>query len=153
MNEEKKETRLESRQRALKTFLEKNFESGRYFSIEEIVNGVKDKDGNYWYVLNTDLLVHDKCIKLSNDIRKINWTFTDGYKVIIKDKKGGCKYVESKEEFDAWWNEEYARVERKYQYLNNLKTKIERDGIVPLINQRGRVLDVDEMKPVEVYKH
>ena len=41
-----KPTRLERRQLALKNFLEKNFESGKFFSIEEICNGVKDENGD-----------------------------------------------------------------------------------------------------------
>ena len=144
--------RLETRQLALKNFLEKNFQSGKFFSIEEICKGVKDSEGNYWYVLNTDPYVHDKCIKLSNDIRTINWTFTDGYKVIIKDSKGGCKYAENQKEFDAWWNAEHKKIEDKAKYLNNLKAKIERDGTLPFINLHGRVLEQNEMKPVEVFK-
>ena len=146
-------TRLERRQRALKNFLEQNFESGKFFSIEEICKGVKDENGDYWYVLNDyDPYNHDKCAKLSNDIRKINWTFTDGYKLIIKDSKGGCKYAESKAEFEAWWNEEHEKVEQKYKYLNQLKAKVERDGMVFLFNQLGRPLGEKEMKPVEVFK-
>ena len=144
--------RLERRQLALKNFLEQNFESGKFFSIEEICKGVKDENGDYWYVLNTDPYVHDKCVKLSNDIRTINWTFTDGYKLIIKDSKGGCKYAENKDEFDAWWNEEHDKVEQKSKYLNQLKAKVERDGIIPLVNLHDRPLALNEMKPVEVFK-
>ena len=143
---QKEEEGLNRRQRALKRFLEDNFESGKFFTIEEVCKGVKDQDG-YWYVLNTDPYVHDKCKKLSDDVRTINWTFTDGYKVIIKDSKGGIKLAENRKEFDNWWDAEHKSI-----YLNNLKAKVERDGIVPIINQRGRVLDVAEMKPVEVYK-
>lgn len=148
-----KPTRLERRQLALKNFLEKNFESGKFFSIEEICNGVKDENGDYWYVLNNyDPYNHDKCATLSNDIRKINWTFTDGYKLIIKNSKGGCKYAENRAEFDAWWNEEHERIEKKYQYLNQLKAKVERDGIIPLVNLHDRALGINEMKPVDVFK-
>lgn len=150
MEEEKKEQQLNARQKCLKKFLEDNFESGKFFSIEEICKGVKDKDG-YWYVLNTDPYVHDKCLKLSNDVRTINWTFTDGYKVIIKDTKGGIKLAENETEFKAWWDAEHKKVEKKSIYLNNIKAKIERDGIAPFINQRGRVLDLEEIKPVEVF--
>lgn len=145
-------SKLERRQRALKNYLEAHFESGKFISIEEICKGVKDENGDYWYVLNTDPYIHDKCAKLSKDVREINWCFTDGYKVIIKDEKGGVKYCESKAEFDAWWQQEHDKIETKYQYLNNLKAKIERDGIIPIINQRGRVLEEKEMKPVEVFK-
>ena len=139
--------KLTPRQHALRNFLDNNFEGGKYFSIEEICNA------GLGYELNTNPKSHDKCIALSNDVKAINWCITERYKIIIKNKKGGVKLCESEAEFNEWRDAEMKKVERKYQYLNTLKYKEQRDGTTPFINQAGRVLDIDEIKPVEVFKN
>lgn len=139
--------KLTPRQHALRNYLDNNFESGKYFSIEEICNA------GLGYELNTNPKSHDKCIALSNDVKAINWCVTERYKIIIKNKKGGVKLCESEEEFNNWRDNELKKLERKYQYLNTLKYKEQRDGTTPFINQAGRVLDIDEIKPVEVFKN
>lgn len=126
---------LTTRQHRLKDFLEQHFISGKYWSIEEICENVKYGDGTPCYILNTDKAKHDKQIQLSADVRAINWNCVDGYKIIIKDKYGGMKLCESEEELNTWKNKELAKVERKYQYLNNLKYKANRDGQAPIYNQ------------------
>ena len=147
MNEQKK---LTSRQWALKIFLEKYFISGRYYSIEELVESVRDSQGNKWYKLNTNPYVHDKCIALSADIKEINWNCNYGYKIIVKDKKGGAKLCESEQEFNEWRDKEMKPVIRKFEYLSNLKWKADRDGTMPILNQA--LNPVDELKPVDVYE-
>lgn len=136
---------LTPRQHALKRFLEENFESGRYFTIEEICAA------GLGYELNKNPRTHDKCVALGSDIKKINWSIREHYVPIIKDSKGSCKLAESKEEFDAWRNAELEKVEKKYKYLNNLKWKVERDGTVPVVNLNDRALTPEETKVVECY--
>lgn len=126
---------LTTRQHRLKDFLKDNFISGRYFSIEEMVEGVRYTDGTQCYKLNTDPKCHDKCIELGNDIRTINWELTDGWKIIIKNAQGGAKLAENREEFDAWWNKQHDAIETKYQYLNTLKSKADLDNSIPLYKQ------------------
>lgn len=147
MNEQKK---LTSRQWALKRFLEEHFVSGRYWSIEEIVESVRDSQGKKWYNLNTNPYVHDKCVALGSDIKQINWNCNYGYKIIVKDKKGGAKLCESEQEFNEWRERELKPLIRKLEYLNNLKWKSERDGTMPILNQA--LNPVEELKPVEVYE-
>ena len=142
---------LTPRQHALKRFLEENFVSGKYFTIEEIVELVRDSNGNPYYTLNTNPRTHDKCVALGADIKKINWSIREHYVPIIKDAKGSCKLAESKEEFDSWRNAELEKVEKKYQYLNQLKWKVERDGTVPVVNLNDRALTPEETKVVECY--
>ena len=139
--------KLTPRQHRLRNYLEEHFESGKFFSIEELCNA------GLGYELNTNPKTHDKCIALANDIKAINWCITERYKIIIKNKKGGCKLAENEQEFNEWREAELKKVQKKYAYLNNLVYKESRDGTIPLINQAGRVLEADEMKPVEVYKH
>lgn len=138
---------LSSRQHRLVDYLKDNFISGKYFSIEEICAA------ELGYVLNTNPKIHDKCAMLSSDIRAINWTIAQRYSIIIKDKLGGCKLCESKEEFENWKNIEKAKVEKKYQYLNTLEYKVDRDGTCPIVNLNDRALSVDEVEEVEVFKH
>ena len=149
---EKEQRKLTTRQHRLRDWLEANFESGRFFSIEEIVRGVVDSEGEPYYTLNTNPKVHDKCACLSADVRAINWCIVDRYKIIIKDDKGGCKLAENASEFNDWYEEQKTKLETKYKYLNNLKFKAQRDGIIPVVNQADRALDIEEMKPVEVFK-
>lgn len=162
MEEEKKELQeveqpqkqkgLTTRQHRLRDWLETSFVSGQFFSIEEVVNGVVDKDGNPYYKLNNNPKVHDKCATLSADVRAINWCLTERYKIIIKNKEGGIKLAENEQEFNNWYDEQKKKLETRYQYLNNLKYKASREGMIPYINQADRVLDPDEMTPIEVFK-
>lgn len=138
---------LTSRQHRLKDYLKKNFQSGRYFSIEEICQA------GLGYVLNTNPKAHDKCLALSNDCRAINWCITERYIPIIKDSKGGCKLAESKDEVDSFIKHQREQIETKAKYLNIIESKIEKDGYAVFINLKNRVLDDDEIKPIEVFAH
>lgn len=137
---------LTSRQHRLVDYLKDNFVSGKYFTIEELCNA------NLGYTLNTNPRIHDKCAMLSSDIRAINWAIAQRYSIIIKNKQGGCKIAESEKEFNAWKDEEKAKVEKKYQYLNNLQFKANRDGTMPIINLNDRALNENELEFVEVFK-
>lgn len=137
---------LNPRQHRLVDYLKDNFVSGKWFTIEELCNA------NLGYNLNTNPRVHDKCASLGADIRAINWAIASRYSIIIKNKQGSCKLAESEDEFNSWKNEEKAKVERKYQYLNNLQYKADRDGTMPLINLNDRALEDNELEFVEVYK-
>ena len=139
---------INTRQWILKMWLEKNFVKGKYFSIEEICEQVTYK-GEHFYTLNKNPRIHDKCLLLSDDVRAINWNTVDGYKIIIKDEKGGIKLCESKEEFDNWYNDEIATIEIKYQYLNTIKQKTKWEGVVPLINKANN--PVQNHKPIDVF--
>lgn len=136
---------LTSRQHRLKDFIKTNFVSGKYFSIEEIC------EAGLGYTLNTDPHKHDKCVALSNDVRAINFNITERYIPIVKDKKGGIKLAESKDEIDNYIKVEREKIETKCQYLNILESKIEREGYAIFINQANRVLNDNEIKPIEVY--
>lgn len=138
---------LTTRQHRLVDYLKDNFVSGKYFSIEEIC------DSGLGYTLNTNPKIHDKCAMLSSDIRAINWAIAQRYSIIIKDKNGGCKLCESKEEFETWRNIEKAKVEKKYQYLNTLEYKVDRDGTCPIVNLNDRALSIEEVEEVEVFKY
>lgn len=142
---------LTTRQHRLKDWLEANFVSGKYFTIEEVVNGVRDANDNPYYKLNQNPYNHDKCVALSNDVRAINWCQTQRYIPVIKDKKGGIKLAENKEEAQAYINAEKEKVERKAKFLNTLTSKIEQDGVVLFINQANRVLESDELRPIEAF--
>ena len=137
---------LTSRQHRLVDYLKDNFVSGKWFTIEELCNA------NLGYTLNTNPRVHDKCASLGADIRAINWAIASRYSIIIKNKQGSCKLAESEDEFNSWKNEEKAKVERKYQYLNNLQYKADRDGTMPIINLNDRALEDNELEFVEVFK-
>lgn len=150
---QEKELKLTPRQHRLKDWLNDNFESGKFFSIEEVVKGFVNEEGKPYYKLNTNPYKHDKCIALSNDVRAINWLVgIKRYIPIIKDKKGGVKLCESKAEFDEFYNLREKRVQRHYQYLNTLKSMVEMDGYVPIINLANRVLSADEQKPIDTFK-
>lgn len=125
---------LNTRQWILKMWLEKVQVSGKYFSIEEVVEQCTYK-GEHLYKLNRNPRIHDKCLQLSEDVRVINWNTNNGYKIIIKDEKGGIKLAESKEEFDRWYDREYSKIEKAYQYLNTIKSKTSWDGVMPIINK------------------
>ena len=150
----KEQPKLTPRQWSLKKFLENNFVSGKFFTIEELVANVVDSNGNPYYKLNTNPRIHDKCVALGSDIKTINWNCNYGYKIIIKNEKGSAKLCESQEEFDSWRNSELEKVERKYQYLNNLKWKATRDGTMPIINQALKPVDYEkhDLKVVDVFE-
>ena len=138
--------KLNTRQHNLKNWLEDNFESGRYFTIEEICNA------GIGYYLNTDPKSHDKCITLSHDVKKLNYaTNVERYIPIIKDKKGSIKLCESKQELTDFVDKEFKRLENTYKYLNHLKGLEEVDGTVPCINLADRALSPEEVKEVHIY--
>lgn len=139
---------INTRQLILRTWLEKNFAKGRYFSIEEICEQVT-YCGEHLYQLNKNPRIHDKCLQLSEDVRTINWNTVDGYKIIVKDEKGGIKLCESKEEFEEWYNDEIATMEIKYQYLNTMKQKAKWDGVIPLIDKANN--PVKKYEPIDVF--
>lgn len=137
---------LTTRCHSLKNWLEANFVSGKYFTIEEICNA------NIGYTLNTNPYTHDKCIKLSQDVKALNWaTNVERYIPIIKDKKGSIKLCETREELEAFIESENKKVEKVCEYANHLKSLIKIDGTLPFINLANRVLTESEIKPVEVY--
>lgn len=144
------QVRLTPRQNTLRKFLEDNFISGKYWTIEELVENVRDEFNEPYYKLNTNPYNHDKCIQLSADIKTINWSVTEGYKIIIKDEKGGAKLCENENEFLTWKDRELKPVIKKFQYLNNLKYKAKQEGTCPIIDQENK--PVPEPKPVEVFQ-
>ena len=149
-----KTKKLESRQHRLKDFLEANFISGKYWTIEEIVDLVRDSEGNPYYKLNVNPFTHDKCITLANDVKELNWhTNRERYIPIIKDSKGSIKLCENKKELEDYVAKEKAKYENAYKYYNHLNSLTELEGTMLFINQANRVLDSDEMKPIEVYAH
>ena len=138
---------LTTRQHRLKDWLKENFESGRYFTIEEICRA------GLGYELNTNPYIHDKCVALGNDVRDINWLA--GYKryiPILKDTKGSIKLAESKAEVDTYIQGLKDKAERYYQYANHLASLAQTDGEIPFINLNNRVLNDNEITPVEVFK-
>lgn len=154
INKRKKLTQkqLETRCHRLKDWLEENFVSGKYFTIEEIVMKVRDSEGNPYYVLNTNPRTHDKCIALANDVKQLNWhTNRERYIPIIKDKRGAIKLCESKKELETYVDSEKKRIENTYQYYNHLDSLTKIEGTMPFINQANRVLNENEYKPIEVY--
>lgn len=145
-------SKLETRQHALKTWLEANFVSGKYFTIEAVIKGVKDSEGNCYYQLNTNPSTHDKCIALSNDVKQLNWhAGRERYIPIIKDNKGSIKLCENKEELETFTQELKRKVENAHKYANHLQSIIDLQGTMPFINQATRVLEEDEIKPIEVF--
>lgn len=137
---------LTTRQHRLVDFLKDNFQSGRFFTIEEICAA------ELGYVLNTNPKSHDKCVALGSDIRAINWAIGCRYSIIIKDSKGSAKLCESEKEFESWKKAEKEKVERKSQYLNTLTFKAEQHDTMPLLNLNDRPLEEDEYEYVEVFK-
>ena len=138
--------KLQTRQWRLKDYLDAHRGQG-FISIEQICEELPE-----WYKLNTNPYNHDKCAVLSQDVRDINWNVCEGYQIIIKDAKGGIKYAETQEEFEWWLMQERAKVEVKYQYLNNLKWKANQDGLMPVINKADKPVDFDHLKEVNVFK-
>lgn len=144
---EQEQSGLTTRQHALKNWLEQNFISGKFYSIEEMCNA------GLGYKLNTNPKVHDKCIALATDVKALNWaTNRQRYIPIIKDKKGGIKLCETEQELKDFIKSETDKVEKVWQYANHLKSLINVDGSVPIVNLANRSLSLNEMKPVDVYK-
>ena len=144
---------LTTRQHRLKDFLEANFISGKFFTIEEIVRQVKYGDGELCYQLNENPRIHDKCIALSQDVKALNWaTNVERYIPIIKNSKGSIKLCETEQELKDFVAKEERKVEKACEYKNHLKSLIQIDGTMPFINLAGRVLGESEIKPVDVYK-
>ena len=143
---------LETRCHRLKDWLEEHFVSGKFFTIEEIVNKVRDSEGNPYYVLNTNPHSHDKCIALANDVKQLNWhTERERYIPIIKDKRGAIKLCENEQELKDYVDSEKKRIENTYRYYNHLESLTKIEGTMPFINQANRVLKESEIKPIEVY--
>ena len=141
-----KEKKLTPRQHALRRYIEEHFESGKYITIEEICAA------NIGYTLNTDPKIHDKCVELSRDVKEINFCTTEHRKIIVKDKYGSIKLAESQEEVDKFLAPIYKAAIKKFQYCAAIGNKALKNGTIPFINQAGRVLEPEEMKPVEVFK-
>lgn len=135
---------LTTRQHRLVDYLKDNFVSGKYFSIEEICNA------GLGYELNTNPYTHDKCVALGNDIRQINWTIGSRYSIIVKDKKGGCKLCESKDEFEEWKQGELAPLEKKWKYLNNLEYKASFDDTMVIVNLNDKI--IEQGQEIKVFK-
>jgi len=143
---------LNTRQWRLKDWLEKNHISGKYWSIEEIVENVKFTNGENCYRLNTNPHIHDKCAALGADVKAINWDCEEGQKIIIKDRYGGVKLAETEYEFNEWRLQQLDKLEKSYKYLNNLKWKAKRDGTMPILNQALNPVDPNKnLKPIECY--
>lgn len=70
---EQEQSSLKTKHHILKNWLENNFVSGKYFSIEEIIENVRYADGTPLFKLNTNPKIHDKCIKLSKMVKDLNW--------------------------------------------------------------------------------
>lgn len=140
------EKELTTRQHTLKNYLEQNFESGKWFTIEEICNA------DIGYVLNTDPKIHDKCIALSNDVKELNWaTGVERYIPIIKNKKGAIKLAESKQELQDYIDWQKARLENSYKYYNHLVGLQELQDTMPFINLANRCLKDKELKTIDIY--
>jgi len=140
---------LTTEQWILHNYLKTNFEYGKWFTIEEICENVRWRNGTPLFTLNTNPKIHDKCAKLGKMVRDINFCCDEGQKLIIKNEQGSIKLAESKEEFDAWRESELQKLEKRYQYLNNLKWKQDRDGQTPLFNQKMN--ENSENKSIECY--
>ena len=139
---------LNTRQHNLKNWLENNFVSGKWFTIEEIC------DAGLGYKLNTNPRIHDKCVSLGQDVKALNWaTATERYIPIIKNEKGSIKLCESEEELKAFVDKEKRKVEKANQYANHLKSLINLDGTCPFINLANNTIELSNIKPVEVYQN
>lgn len=148
----KEQSKLTTRQHLLKTFLENNFISGKFFSIYEICQSVHYSDGEPCYEYDDREITHDHCVALGNDVRAINECLVDGWKLIIKDKKGGVKLAESETEFKTWWDAEKKKVDDRAIKLNMMLSKAQDDGLMPIINKANNPVDPNkDLKPIEAY--
>lgn len=136
----------------LKNWLEAHFVSGKYFTIEEIVENVRDGEGKPIFVLNTKPTTHDRCIKLANMVKELNWaTNVERYIPIVKDKNGGIKLAENKAELEDFIRGLKHKVENANKYANHLQSIIDLQDTMPFINLANRCLNEDEIKPIEVF--
>lgn len=148
-----KTTKLTTEHHLLKTFLEKNFVSGKYFTIEEIVEKVRYSDGTPLFKLNTKPTTHDKCVKLGKMVKELNWRIgVERYIPIIKNSKGSIKLCENAQELSDYVAKEKKKLEKQFMYYNRLNSIKFVDGYALFINQANRVLDDEEIKPIEVFK-
>lgn len=144
--------KLTSEHHLLKNYLEAHFVSGKYFTIEEIVANVRDSEGKPIFALNTRPQTHDRCIKLANMVKELNWaTSVERYIPIIKDNNGSIKLAENKEELEHFINGLKRKVENANKYANHLQGLIDLADTIPFINQANRLLKDSEIKPIEVY--
>lgn len=148
---EKKTKPLSTRCKALRKWLEDNFVSGKFFTIEEVVEGVKDDEGKPYYELNANLRIHDKCFALSKDIKEINRKQIENFIPIIKDNKGSCKLAENKEELTEFIEDIRAEAKNKAVYCNMIISKTNMQDTIPLLDINDKVIEVEDMKPVNVF--
>lgn len=142
---------LFTRQHRLKDWLE-GHQIGRYWSIKEICDLVRDDEGEPYFKLNTNPHIHDKCIALSQTVKDLNWhTGRERCIPIIKDKNGSIKLAENKKELECFINGLKRKVENANKYANHLQGLIDLADTIPFINQANRVLKDSEIKPIEVY--
>lgn len=117
----KKLHKLNSRQEELLRFLEERKDV--FTTIEEVcVASITNSKMTYKYNVNDKK--HDKCILLSDDVRKINRTVNDPNKIIIKDEFGSVKLINKESEFNDWYSKEIRKVTKKFIYLNDLYEKV-----------------------------
>lgn len=148
---EKKTKPLSARCKALRKWLEENFVSGKFFTIEEVVSGFKDSEGKPYYKINHNPKYHDRCISLANDIKEINRKQIENFIPIIKDNKGSCKLAENKEELTEFIEGIRAEAKNKAVYCNMIISKTNMQDTIPLIDINDRVIEVEDMKPVNVF--
>lgn len=148
--EKKPQANLNTRQWVLKMWLESNFQSGRYFSIEEVVEGVR-LYGEPLYELNKNPRIHDKCLLLSQDVNAINECVVNGYKIIVKNEQGGIKLCESQREFDEWYFRVTAPLFKTLKRMNLLKWKTKWDGTMPLLNKAGNPVPEKKQEFIDVF--
>lgn len=113
--------KLSSRQEELLKFLEERKDV--FTTIEDVcVASITNSKMTYKY--NVIDKKHDKCIMLSDDVRKINRTVNDPSKIIIKDENGSVKLINNVSEFTDWYSKEIRKVSKKFSYLNDLYEKV-----------------------------
>ena len=138
---------LNTRQHRLKNWLEENYISGKWFTIEEICKA------NIGYVLNTNPHIHDKCLDLSRDVKALNWaTNVERYIPIIKNTKGSIKLCESEEELKDFVAKEKKKVENANKYANHLQSLISVEGTCPFINLSNNAIELSKIKPIDIYQ-
>lgn len=149
-SEKKEQQGINTRQWVLKMWLEKNQVKGHFFSIEEIVESVT-YCGEHLYELNTNPKIHDKCLLLSQDVNAINDSVVNGYKIIIKDSKGGIKLCESKDEFDRWYYAVTHPLFKILKRMNLLKWKTEWQDTMPIVNKAGNAVKEKDLSFIDVF--
>lgn len=145
--------KLTTEHHLLKNWLEQHHINGHYWTIEDIVENVRDKDGNPIFRLNTNPRIHDKCVRLSKMIKELNYaTNVERYIPIVKDKKGSCKLAESKQELEDFIKSEKKKVENANKYANHLQGLIEINDTMPLVNLANRVKNEGELEYINIYR-